>query len=209
MYTRYKSNKRWELILFYFQIFWNKILLVFYLTCIIWVSKTGQYFGLYCIGSCTNLGAYSYSFWRTTSAHRVAALFLDHFMSLQKIVISPTIRFIYFFTYFFSLEISFHDLFLLALFLVYFKKIIQEIIQKQYGYGVVAFEWQDISFSCLNRSNIEQTTRLRKARALLWSYLSCKVLERIMKEEENTDFWKNIFISFFPLLIPSKKLEMG
>ena len=106
------------MILFYFQIFWNKILLVFYLTCTIWVSKTGQYFGLYCIGSCTNLGAYSYSFWRTTSAHRVAALFLDHFMSLQKIMISPTIRFIYISLLIYSLEISFHNLFLLALFLV-------------------------------------------------------------------------------------------
>ena len=70
----------------------------------------------------TLVHTYSYSFWRTTSAHRVAALFLDHFMSLQKIMISPTIRFIYFFTYFFSLEISFHDLFLLALFLVVLQK---------------------------------------------------------------------------------------
>ena len=34
--------------------------------------KTGQNFGLYCIGSCTNLG--SYSFW-WTSANRVAVLF--------------------------------------------------------------------------------------------------------------------------------------
>ena len=193
LYTRYKSNKRWELTLFYFQIVWNKILLVFYLTCTIWVSKTGQYFGLYCIGSCTNLGAYSYSFWRTTSAHRVAALFLDHFMSLQKIMISPTIRFIYFFTYFFSRNFISRFVFTCFIFSILQKKIIQEIIQKQYGYGVVAFEWQDISFSCLNRSNIEQTTRLRKARALLWSYLSCKVLER-MKEEKNTYFWKNIFI---------------
>ena len=196
MYTRYKSNKRWELILFYFQIFWNKILLVFYLTCTIWVSKTGQYFGLYCIGSCTNLGAYSYSFWRTTSAHRVAALFLDHFMSLQKIMISPTIRFIYFFTYFFSRNFISRFVFTCFIFSTS-KKIIQEIIQKQYGYGVVAFEWWQDTFSCLNRSNIEQTTRLRKARALLWSYLSCKILERL-KEEKKTYFWKNIFIYFFP-----------
>ena len=114
MYTRYKSNKIWELILFYFQIF--------YLTCTIWVSKTGQYFGLYCIGSCTNLGAYSYSLWRTTSAHRVAALFLDHFMSLQKIMISPTIRFIYFFTYFFSRNFISRFVFTCFILSTYFKK---------------------------------------------------------------------------------------
>ena len=193
LYTRYKSNKRWELILFYFQIFWNKILLVFYLTCIIWVSKTGQYFGLYCIGSCTNLGAYSYSFWRTTSAHRVAALFLDHFMSLQKIMISPTIRFIYFFTYFFSRNFISRFVFTCFIF-----SILQKNNTRNHPKTVriwsSSLRMTRQTFSCLNRSNIEQTTRLRKARALLWSYLSCKVLERMKEEEKNTYFWKNIFI---------------
>ena len=175
---------------FYFQILWNKILLVFYLTCTIWVSKTGQYFGLYCIGSCTNLGAYSYSFWRTTSAHRVAALFLDHFMSLQKIMISPTIRFIYFFTYFFSRNFISRFVFTCFIF-----SILQKNNTRNHPKTVriwsSSLRMTRQFFSCLNRSNIEQTTRLRKARALLWSYLSCKILERIMEEK------KNIFEKYF------------
>ena len=94
----------------------------------------------------------------------------------------------------FSLEISFHDLFLLALFLVLQKNNTRNH-PKTVRIWSSSLRMTRYTFSCLNRSNIEQTTRLRKARALLWSYLSCKVLERI--KEEKIHIFEKIFLFLF------------
>ena len=128
----------------YFQIFWNKILLVYFT----WLASFG-------LVKQDSILVYIVSVLVQTLVHIHTPFGGRHQhieWPLYFWIISWVCKKLWYPQQFdssislliFSLEISFHDLFLLALFSVYFKKkIIQEIIQKQYGYGVVAFEWQD------------------------------------------------------------------